>query len=589
MILENSTWFHRLKPVRWFQGLSFFLAISCLGFILPSCSVIPSAANNTANKVQNDSQRPPYTEHDGDAFLNYILGQLYVMEQNWGEAEQAFSKVVKADKKAVDARVFVSHLAVQRGQVDQAISYTKEVIKLDPNRQKSRVLLASLFSAQKKYKEAAEQYELILVHDPDDSEVRLSAARTYGFLKKPYKAKKVLSPLFKNKKLAWKAYLTLGRVYASIPDLDSAVKVFYKSKELAPDKVQPVIALGILLQKQNKPNESATVYRDYLSDHPENKVIHSRLGRLLLNQNDRGGALEEFRAISNLAPDNIQARMTTSLILLSEYKYAEALQELRLAEATEPNNGTIKYYIAQALEFLNNSKQAEKTYHKVLAGTPFYPEAQLRLANIEATSNRTEKAIERIGKLVKQHPKKIIYLKALSLIQLRAEKYEDTIKTATRGLNINPDHNELRFNRAMAYDKLNMWPKAEKDLRVYIENNPKDAHALNYLGYTWAEKNIYLKEAHTLLQRAIRLAPDDGFVADSLGWVLYRLKNYKESLQRMQKAVLLEPKDPTIHEHLGDVLKALGKKQKALDVWEKALQLDPTNQKLMDKIKKNSQ
>jgi tetratricopeptide (TPR) repeat protein len=587
MILEYSTWFSKLKPTSWFQALSFCLAISFLSFFLPSCTINTQATN--ASLDQKNAKRQPYTEYDGDAFLNYILGQLYVMEQNWGEAELAFAKVVKADKRAVDARVFVSHLAVQRGKVDQAIAYTKEVVKLDPKRQKSRVLLASLLAAQKKYSQAAVQYEIILASDPDDSEVRLSAARTYGFLKQPYKAKKVLSPLFDNNKLAWKAYLTLGRVFASIPDLDSAIKAFYKSKELAPDKIQPVIALGILLQKQNKPSESATVYRDYLSTHPENKVIHSRLGRLLLNQNDRGGALEEFRTISNLAPDNIQARMTTSLILLSEYKYAEALQELRLAEATEPNNGTIQYYIAQSLEFLNNPKQAEKTYHKVLPGTPFYPEAQLRLANVEAASNRIKEAIKRIETLVKQHPKKIVYLKALSLIQLQAENYTATIKTATKGLKINPDNSELRFNRAMAYDKLNMWPKAEKDLRIYIENNPKDAHALNYLGYTWAEKNIYLKEAHTLLERAIRIAPEDGFVTDSLGWVLYRLKNYKESLQRMQKAILLEPKDPTIHEHLGDVLKALGKKERALEIWEKALQLDPTNKKLMDKIKKNTQ
>ncbi|MBF0381382.1 MAG: tetratricopeptide repeat protein [Magnetococcales bacterium] len=588
MNLEFSTWISRLKPARWFQVLSFCVAVSSLSFFLPSCTVKPPASKNSAID-QKTAKRPPYTEHDGDAFLNYILGQLHVMEQNWGDAEVAFTKVVKADKKAVDAWVFVSHLAVQRGNVDQAVEYTKEVINLDPKRQKSRILLASLLSAQKKYSQAAVQYEIVLSKDPEDVEVRLSAARTYGFLKQPYKAKKVLSPLFENKKLAWKAYLTLGRVFASIPDLDSAIKAFYKSKELAPDKVQPVIALGILLQKQNKPEESATVYRDYLSDHPENKVIHSRLGRLLLNQNDRGGALEEFRTISNLAPDNIQARMTTSLILLSEYKYAEALQELRLAEATEPNNGTIQYYIAQSLEFLNNPKQAEKTYNKVMPGTPFYPEAQLRLANIEAASNRIQKAVKRIEKLVKQHPKKIIYLKALSLIQLQAEDYTATIETTTKGLNIDPEQSELRFNRAMAYDKLNMWPKAEKDLRVYIENNPKDAHALNYLGYTWAEKNIYLNEAHTLLKRAISLAPEDGFVTDSLGWVLYRLKNYKESLQRMQKAILLEPKDPTIHEHLGDVLKALGKKQEALKVWEKALELDPNNQKLMDKIKKNTQ
>ena len=140
----------------------------------------------------------------------------------------------------------------------------------------------------------------------------------------------------------------------------------------------------------------------------------------------------------------------------------------------------------------------------------------------------------------------------------------------------------------MAYDKLNMWAEAEKDLRHYIEHNPNDAHALNYLGYTWAEKNIFLDESRQLLERAVRLAPDDGFVADSLGWVLYRLKEYKESLNHMKTAVRLEPTDPTIREHLGDVFQALGQNNKALETWKEALKLGPENQKLQDKIKKNT-
>ncbi|MBF0454542.1 MAG: tetratricopeptide repeat protein [Magnetococcales bacterium] len=586
MTLENPTWYrtqgfvHRLRAI-WLIGL--------LGVLLASClNTPPSAISNPVFGPSSTSKRVQALD-DEQAFLFYLLGQLYVREQQWEEAEEAFEQVIKLDKSAIEARVFASHLAVQQGKIDEAIAYSREIIKLDPKRMKSRMLLTSLLTAQKNYSEAALHYETMLNQDGNNATVRLLLAQVYGHLNQKNRVLETLTPLFQDAKLGWKAYLTLGRALASMSELEEATKAFYRSHELAADKIQPVLALGVVLQKLNRPDESEKVYRDYLSDHPENKAIHSRLGRLLLNQNNRGGALEEFRTISNLAPGNIQARLTTGLILLSERNYEEALQELRLAEATEPSNSTVQYYIGQTQEFLNQPEKSEATYLKIASGEPFYPEAQLRLAHIETLTDRTASAIERVENLVTKFPQKVEFIKALSLIQLQVKQYEDVVRVTSKGLDIEPENSDLRFNRAMAYDKLGRWNEAEQDLRHYVEKNPNDAHALNYLGYTWAEKNIYLKESRKLLERAAKLAPDDGFVSDSLGWVLYRLKEYKESLNQMQKAVQLEPSDPTIHEHLGDVLMALGEKKRALEVWKKALELGPENQKLQEKIKKMTQ
>lgn len=583
--------------MRHFYTLSLTVVFS---LFLTSCiGAHPSVASESGQGVVGESgqtevkqadvkEAPPWVGGDEEAFFYYALGQLDIQDQRWDEAERAFANVVETDKSAVDARIFASHLAVQRGDVQRAEAYTREVVNLDPTRVKSRMLLASLLTAQEKHQEAAEQYELLLARDDQDGSARLLLGQTYGYLKDGQKAKEILKPLFSDKKMAWKAYLTLGRAMVSIPQLEEAAVAFRKSHELAPERMQPVMALGVVLQKLDRSTESEKLYRDYLSEFPENRAIHSRLGRLLLNQNNRDGALEEFRAISNLSPSNVQARLTTGLILLSEHRYDEALQELRLAEASEPNNSTVQYYIGQSLEFLNTPKAAEVAYLKIAADQPFHSEAQLRLAHLETSSGRTDSALQRVRQLIKEHPEQVAFLKALSIVQLQAGQYEEAIDTASQGLAISPDNSELRFNRAMAYDKLNVWSKAEEDLRLYIERNPNDAHALNYLGYTWAEKNIYLEESRQLLERAAQLAPEDGFVTDSLGWVLYRLKDYKESLTRMKKAVRLEPTDPTIHEHLGDVFSALGEKEKALEIWKKALELGPDNKKLQEKIEKNA-
>ena len=280
------------------------------------------------------------------------------------------------------------------------------------------------------------------------------------------------------------------------------------------------------------------------------------------------------------------------------------MQELRLAEATQQDNGRIAYYLGQVLEALDRLKEAETSYRKVTIREPFYSDAQLRLAFLEAEGGRRSEAIRRVqvlldshsvppvdgpnGPTVPQDAEKVkvqtTLMVALSMLFLQEEEYAEVVEVSSKGLILDPEHARLRFNRAIALDKLDRWPESEQDLQVYIQQNPNDASALNYLGYSWSERNEHLEEAHKLLERALLLSPGDGFITDSMGWVLFRLNRLEESLLRMREAVRLEPDDPTIHEHLGDVLHALGKTEEALSIWKKALELDPNNGKLQKKI-----
>ncbi len=108
-----------------------------------------------------------------------------------------------------------------------------------------------------------------------------------------------------------------------------------------------------------------------------------------------------------------------------------------------------------------------------------------------------------------------------------------------------------------------------------LELQPEQPLVLNYLGYSWVEKGLHLAEAMKMIERAVQLRPNDGFIIDSLGWAFYRLGNFSQASQHLEHAAELRPEDPTINDHLGDAYWQTGRVAEARTQWRRALQFGP--------------
>jgi tetratricopeptide (TPR) repeat protein len=111
---------------------------------------------------------------------------------------------------------------------------------------------------------------------------------------------------------------------------------------------------------------------------------------------------------------------------------------------------------------------------------------------------------------------------------------------------------------------------------------------LNYLGYSWIDQNRNLKQGLSLIEKAVRQKPDDGYIVDSLGWAHYRMGNYKEAVKHLERAVELRPEDPVLNDHLGDAFWRVRREREARFQWDQALTLKPEPEDA-DKIKKKLQ
>ena len=136
----------------------------------------------------------------------------------------------------------------------------------------------------------------------------------------------------------------------------------------------------------------------------------------------------------------------------------------------------------------------------------------------------------------------------------------------------------------MAYERTDQWNKAETDLLNSLILSPEDAYIINYLAYSWIEKGINIKKSLEMLKKANQLKPNDGYITDSLGWALFKLKKYEEAKKYMQLAVKLLASDPVINDHFADVLWMNNNTIQARYYWNYVLKLKKTEDKLKKEI-----
>ncbi|MCU0953365.1 MAG: tetratricopeptide repeat protein [Hyphomicrobium sp.] len=174
---------------------------------------------------------------------------------------------------------------------------------------------------------------------------------------------------------------------------------------------------------------------------------------------------------------------------------------------------------------------------------------------------------------------KLQALDALGNILRARKQYADAVEVYNRaiGMIAKPDrrHWVYYYARGTSYERLKNWPPAEADLKKALELYPDQPLVLNYLGYSWIDQGIQLDEGMRLIERAVAVKPDDGYIVDSLGWAHYKRGNYAEAVRYLERAVELRPDDPVLNDHLGDALWKVGREREAKFQWDQSLSLKP--------------
>ena len=208
--------------------------------------------------------------------------------------------------------------------------------------------------------------------------------------------------------------------------------------------------------------------------------------------------------------------------------------------------------------------------------------AQVRAAWATYKLGDIDEAKTMLEAVAASYPKDIEALVVLADVSRDAKDWKTAAQDYGRAIDRLPAlerrHWSLFYARGIAYEQSKQWPLAEADLVKSLELQPDHPQVLNYLAYSWVDRNENLEQAKDMLIKAVSLRPRDGFIVDSLGWLYYRLGDYNDAVIQLEKAVSLEAADPTITDHLADAYWRVGRREEARYQWQRALWLDPSTE-----------
>jgi tetratricopeptide (TPR) repeat protein len=283
--------------------------------------------------------------------------------------------------------------------------------------------------------------------------------------------------------------------------------------------------------------------------------------------------------------------MADALLGIAEALHQErggsrAVVYARLATFLQPQLAEGFILIGDVMAEQANFDAAIEAYGAVEEGSPLSYAAKLREARALYGMERKEEAYALLDEVAEAEPQRVEALIQLGDLLRGEEQYERAENAYSRAVqrigDIEREHWTLLYARGITFERTKRWPEAEADFLDALDLEPEQPFVLNYLGYSWVDQGMHLDRAKGMLKRAVELRPNDGFIVDSLGWVHYRLGDYRAAVERLERAVELEPGDPIINDHLGDAYWRVGREREARYQWRRALSLEPEDEAVAD-------
>jgi tetratricopeptide (TPR) repeat protein len=506
-------------------------------------------------------------------FGAYLAGRHAQEEGNYRAAALWYEEALKADPRSPELISRTFDMEAQSGRFDKALPLAQKVLDLDgSDAVADLVLLLDRVEAGDNAAALARAEAL-----PDDGLHRyagpLVLAWTQMAVGNLAAADAALQGLDKFDGFAPLKYFQLGLLYDFAGQPDKAEQYYLKTLDVTGQlNWRLTDAMANFYLRHGRPDQALAIYKRFVAENSGSELAESVMANkpvgvpapLIGSAKDGlAEALFDLASIVN-RPD------TSDLALLYD----------RCALALRPHLAVAQLLLADLLTADDKPQQSLAILTAIPANSRYAWSAQLRVAaNLESLGHIDE-AVAQLQAMAAQHPDRAsaeIQLGDLLRGQKRFVEAAGAYSEAVRRLKAagSPPHWALYYSRGIAYERSGQWSLAEADLEHALELKPDQPLVLNYLGYSWIDRGEKLKRGLKMIEKAVSLRPEDGYIVDSLGWAHYKLGDYAGAISYLEKALELVPDDPTINDHLGDAYWKSGRTLEARYQWRQALAFKP--------------
>jgi len=380
------------------------------------------------------------------------------------------------------------------------------------------------------------------------------------------------------------AHLAVAQAALAANDEAGALAGTRRAAQLQPDWEAAAIFEAQILQRKS-PAEAGKSLAGFLNKYPQAREARLSYARLLVSERKLAEARVEFEKLLAANPNNSDVIYAVGLLAaqLKDYPTAEAnLKRLLDLGFRDPNG--VRFTLGQIAEEQKDWSAATDWYLSIQRGEQYLP-SRLRTAGVMAKQGKLAEARAFLSTMYASGEQRVQLLIAEAQLLREANQHREAFELLGKALEAQPEQPELLYDHALTAEKLERFEVLEGNLRKLIQVKPDHAHAYNALGYSFAERNLRLAEARKLIERALEISPEDYYIVDSMGWVLYRMGDLKGAAEQLRRAYLGRP-DGEIGAHLGEVLWQMGERAEAERIWQEALKNYPDNETLHKTVKR---
>ncbi len=527
---------------------------------------------------------PTITSANAEFVYKYLLGEIAGQRGDVSLASQLFLDLAKQTRnpRLAERAARTAAYANQLGIALQAATLWAE---LDPNSLEAQQASSELLIASGNLKQAKPHIQKLLAKEE---------TRANGFLH--------LNSLLANQKDKNEVLTAISEFAAPYPKLPEARfavaqaawfadKPDITKKELATaDKLRPGWEVSAQMQGQvllkESPEKAISFYQNFLKNNPKANDVRMAYAKLLVNQKRHAEAKPEFVKLVESSNGSPEISAVVGLLSFESQDYLMAdkyFQQSISGGFKDP--AQLYIYLGRSAERQKLDKKALEWYDKISPGAS-YLEGRFSAANVIARTKNVDAAIkmlDEVDNLMPEQQMLVIQTEASMLSQVK--RHQESFDLLDKAASTWPNSAELIYDHALAAERVGKLDVMEVELRKVIKMKPDFSAAYNALSYSFADRNIKLAEAKTLVETALKLQPNDHYMLDTLGWVHYRLGNLALAAESLRKAYEIQA-DPEIAAHLGEVLWQQGLQEEAKKIWAGALKAFPENDVLVATTKK---
>ena len=568
----------------------------------------------------------------GSEELNAGLAELYFKTGHIRDAVTESQDIIKRDPTNLDARKLLGRIylrslgdmqsGAQSSEVLKlAIEQFSEIVRLEPNNVDDHLLLGRLYIINKDYVKAEGEFKAARQIQPDSEEAVINLAYLYNEEGDTKKAVDVLQSL-PDAQRSGKLYAVLGYTFEQQHDYKQAISAYRRAIDIDKDNLDAQRGLANSLLGDNQIDAALEQYKFVADADPQDAQAYLRMSEIYRREGKYTDAMATLKKAESLVQDSLEVPYNEALIYEAEGKFDDAIQTLldliqknqkpaANYSSSERNNrsvflerlGSIYREVGKdqlAIETFRKmielgDDSAERGYSQIIdtyrdekqwnQATAAAQEAvkalpkdramKLVLAGQLSDNNKADDGVAMAKAELKGGPEDRDVYVALSQIYARLKRWQDADEALNKAdaLAAKPEDKQYDyFLRGSYLERQKKFEPAEEMFRKVLASDPRNAMALNYLGYMLADRGVRLDEALNLIKKAVQEEPQNYAYLDSLGWAYFKQGNYEMAEEMLHKALEHNANDATVHDHMGEVYAKTGRLKLAAAQWERALE-----------------